>query len=183
MTQLKSIEPTEYWRIHQSDPDTVLIDLSSPKQFRNTHAVGAVRVSMRDAHALAKQTQAVRRRLYLISRYGATADFFGEEVSEDGLDNVFSIHGGTQAWIASGLPTTSDHRLRECAIGVLEVTILIGAFVAISLYPELIMVALWAVAGFAVAGLAMLDDHLRATASRSPVPRSHNGEDRCSTEG
>jgi rhodanese-related sulfurtransferase len=182
MTVHESIEPSEYWRIRQSDPNAVLIDLSSPKQFRNVHALGAVRVSVHDARALAKQTQAARRRLYLISRYGAAADFFGAELSRDGLDNVVSIHGGTQAWVASGLPTASEHRVRECVIGLLEVIILGAAFAATILYPQPIMLAILAAVGFAVAGLAMLDDHLRASASRSLSRRSRNGEGHHSTE-
>lgn len=115
----------------------VLLDVRTPGEFREVHAEGALLVSL-DVLDSAK-AEAARgessRLLYVLCGSGIRAVRAAEILRRAGLDNIHVVEGGTNAWVAAGLPvvrgrkTISIERQVRIGAGLLVLTgVLLGHF-------------------------------------------------------
>lgn len=92
-------------RIDQGDVD--LLDVRTPTEFREVHASVACNQPL-DAldPRLFMQTRNVStaRPLYVICKSGARGAKAQQRFVECGFENVINVEGGTEAWVAAGLP-------------------------------------------------------------------------------
>ncbi len=102
-----SISPDAlYERIRTGEP-VDLIDVRSPGEFEKMHAVGARLVPLdtlnRDA-VLAGRTGSPDRPVYVICQSDSRSLAACARLTQEGLDNVVRVEGGTAAWKRAGLP-------------------------------------------------------------------------------
>jgi rhodanese-related sulfurtransferase len=94
------ISPAEFATLRKQSPGLKLIDVRSPGEFKSVHALGATSVPLDqlDPRALSGDDA-----LYVICKTGGRAGKACAQIVAAGQKNVFSIEGGTDAWIAAGL--------------------------------------------------------------------------------
>lgn len=82
-----------------------LIDVRTAGEFRAVHAVGARNVPLDrlDAKAVVAGRKAGAT-IYLICKSGKRAGMAAERFVAAGVANVVVVEGGTDAWVAAGLP-------------------------------------------------------------------------------
>ncbi len=80
----------------------LLIDVRTPAEFRALHAIGATNVPLNTIAAAALPSG---RPIYILCRTGARAEKACVRLAAENVDNLFVVDGGTEAWIAAGLPT------------------------------------------------------------------------------
>jgi rhodanese-related sulfurtransferase len=108
----------------------ILVDVRTPAEFEEIHAEGAQLVSLDVLNRAAVET--VRGRhpgpVYLLCASGIRATKAAGILQAAGLENVFVVAGGTNAWVAAGLPvvrgrkTISIERQVRIGAGTLVVT-------------------------------------------------------------
>lgn len=89
-----------------------LIDVRSRKEFMQEHADGAklIPLDQIDAEKLKTELSAeagLSEPLYLICTAGIRAEQAAQKLHSQGLENLYVIEGGTNAWKATGLPMFS----------------------------------------------------------------------------
>ena len=140
------------------DPACVdLVDVRTPGEFAALHA-DAARLAPLDR--LDPAAVAAGRRngatIYLICKAGKRAATAAEKFHAAGIDNVAVVEGGTDAWLAAGLPVVrgkgviSLERQVRIAAGLLVLT---GAVLAITVHPWFIGLSAFVGAGLAFAGI------------------------------
>ncbi|NNJ91929.1 MAG: rhodanese-like domain-containing protein [Gammaproteobacteria bacterium] len=87
-----------------------LVDVRSTKEFASEHAEGAKSVSMSELSANTLQNKfgaaiGSEEPLYLICTAGFRAQQAAEKLHDQGLNNLYVVNGGTDAWVKSDLPT------------------------------------------------------------------------------
>ncbi|MDO4929349.1 MAG: rhodanese-like domain-containing protein [Corynebacterium sp.] len=86
--------------------DAQLIDVRETGEFAEVRAVGAHNIPMSifpsRLHELDDE-----REIYLICKVGGRSAQVGQYLEARGLE-VINVVGGTDAWVAAGLPTESD---------------------------------------------------------------------------
>lgn len=138
--------------IHKNKSEALLIDVSTPAEFRESHIDGSVlhplsHLNPREIGRMAEN----KASCVLICRSGKRAGQAAEKLKADGISNVCILEGGIQAWEASGLPlnrgqkTISLERQVRIAAGAFVLT---GAVLALTIHPAWI-----ALSGFVGAGL------------------------------
>ena len=95
----------------------LLIDVREPNEWASGIAKGAKPVTVAELQAQAcRHLATFDHPVILICAGGKRSDSCAAELSRQGYTNLFSVSGGTQAWIAAGLPVaayqTSDFDLR-----------------------------------------------------------------------
>lgn len=137
----------------QKSEDVNLIDVTTPAEFRELHAVPArnVPLDILDVEALkAELGEGNDKALYVMCRAGIRGRKACEQLMAGGLTNVVNVEGGVNAWEQDGLPVVRgkkamsvDRQMRTLA-GTLVLT---GAVLTIW-HPY------WAIlSGFVGAGL------------------------------
>lgn len=82
-----------------------LIDVREPAEFSTVHAAGAVNLPLSQFIARADEIDPDRD-IYVICHLGGRSAQAGEYLEQSrGWDNVINVAGGTDAWVAAGLPT------------------------------------------------------------------------------
>ena len=80
-----------------------LIDVREPVEFTEVHAAGAVSIPMSEfVGRIAELDQ--DREIFLICRSGGRSAQVQDYLAHRGIDAT-NVAGGTQAWVAAGLPT------------------------------------------------------------------------------
>jgi len=95
--------PADEFQVLMSDPETILIDVREPSEYRRAHIPGAQLTPLREL--LTKAADLPRDRQILLAcrsgRRSARALFVLEDL---GYDRVLGLRGGILAWRAAGLP-------------------------------------------------------------------------------
>ncbi len=95
-----SISPREL-AARLNDPQPVkLIDVRTPIEFAEVHAVGARNMPLSELDAAAVGDGPV----YVICKSGSRAARACEQLCKAGCGEVFNVEGGTDAWVSAGLP-------------------------------------------------------------------------------
>ena len=93
------------WR---STPDLVVIDVRTPGEFESVHARGAKLEPLHslNADAFAQHDGTV----YILCKSGVRATQAAEQLLGAGVEHPVVVEGGTDAWIAAGLPVERSGR-------------------------------------------------------------------------
>ncbi len=150
---VRTIDPVEIQRLLDTGYEIELIDVRTPAEFREVHAVGATNIPLDelDAKTIAAGRSNGSEPLYFICRSDARAKKACEALHAVGYTNAVNVAGGTIAWDDLGLPivrgkkTISLDRQVRIAAGTLVV---IGVALGWAVHP-----AFSGIAGFVGAGL------------------------------
>jgi rhodanese-related sulfurtransferase len=102
-----------------------VIDVRTPVEFREVHAVMARNVPLDSLNAkqvMAERNGTAHEPLYIICRSGNRSGKACQKFVEAGFTNVINVEGGTSAWDAAGLPVkrgkkaiSLERQVRICA--------------------------------------------------------------------
>ncbi len=84
-----------------------IIDVRTPLEYREVRAVAArsVPLDMLDPHSLMKnRDRSADEPLYVICKGGTRGAKAQQKFLDAGYENVVNVEGGTEAWVAAGLP-------------------------------------------------------------------------------
>ncbi|HEY8667694.1 MAG TPA: rhodanese-like domain-containing protein [Tepidisphaeraceae bacterium] len=155
--QDQSIAPGELAALRASGHPCQLIDVRTSAEYAQVHAEGALLFPLeRLAPAdVLRQLASPQEPIYLLCKSGTRARMAREKFSAAGIDNVICVEGGTDAWLAAGLPVVRgggggagvialERQVRIAAGTLVLAGIVLGFFVHRGLF---------AVSGFVGAGL------------------------------
>lgn len=121
----------------QSGGDVDLIDVRMPAEFCAAHAAGATNVpldTLDPASIAGARNGRSEQPLYLICQSGGRSTKAVQKFLDAGIENVVNVHGGTNAWVAAGLPVIRGRKAisleRQVRIAAGSIT-LIGSLAAI----------------------------------------------------
>ena len=112
MIQTSTISVQELAKL-QGQQNVDVIDVRTPVEFREVHAVMARNVPLDrcDPCAIMQQRNgSADQPLYVICKSGARAERARQRFADAGFDNVIKVVGGTDAWVAAGLPVNCGQR-------------------------------------------------------------------------
>jgi rhodanese-related sulfurtransferase len=141
--------------------DFELVDVRTPAEFEEVHAEGArlMPLDKLDATTLKQQLGGGNgdgRAVYLICRSGDRSKRAADQLTGQGLENVYVVEGGTQAWEAAGLAvkrgrkTISLERQVRIGAGSLVIT---GVLLGWLVHPLLYLLSAFVGAGLVFAGV------------------------------
>jgi rhodanese-related sulfurtransferase len=151
---LRSTTPAELAALAKQGAVT-LIDVRTPAEFAAAHAPGARNLPLDrlDALALAGTNGPV----HVICQGGVRSRKAAEQLVAAGVPDVVDVLGGTNAWVAAGLPVEgsgkavfSVDRQTRCVIGG---TVVLGVALALTVHPYWALLSGFMGAGLFVAGL------------------------------
>jgi rhodanese-related sulfurtransferase len=153
-----SISRISVKEVAKLDPaDMDLIDVRTPGEYAAVHATGArlVPLSGLDPKAIAAARQGQPETpIYLICKSGMRAGKAAEQLAAAGIDAAV-VEGGTDAWVAAGLPVVrgqgviSLERQVRIAAGLL---VLLGAVLALEVHVWFLGLSAFVGAGLVFAG-------------------------------
>ncbi len=155
--EIATITPAEVAALCDSGAE--LIDVRTPSEFREVHAVPARNVPLDrlDPAAVMKaRNGSAEQPLYLICRSGSRGRQACEKFVKAGYANVVNVDGGTQGWRQCGLPivqgkkTMSLERQVRIAAGLL---VCLGAVLGWLVHPGCVVLAFFVGAGLICAGV------------------------------
>lgn len=159
---IELIKPTDLSRRWKKDPGLAVIDVRTPGEFETVHATGAKLHPLHelDADRLLAAHGSKDQPVYILCKSGVRATQAAEKLLEAGLDHPVVVEGGTEAWVAAGLPVERrgrrviplDRQMRATA-GVL---IFLGSALAITVDPRFVWVPLFMGIGLFVSGITGL---------------------------
>ena len=136
-----------------------VIDVRTPAEYRELHAIIARNMPLDslDPHAVMKaRSGTANEPLYLICNSGSRGTKACQKFIDSGYANVVNVEGGTEAWVAAGLPvvrgkkTISLERQVRIAAGFI---VLVGALLGIFLHPSFAVISALVGAGLMFAGI------------------------------
>jgi len=153
---MQTITPQE---LRQKGESVDLIDVRTPVEFREVHASPARNVPLDQLdppRLMEARNGSADQPLYVICKSGNRAGKACQQFEQAGYENVVNVEGGTEAWVAAGLPVErgqkamSLERQVRIAAGTL---VLIGALLAFFLHPWFIALSAFVGAGLVFAGI------------------------------
>lgn len=160
MSQVASISPAQASSLLESNPSVRLIDVRTPAEFGSLHASGARNIpldiiqssSLSGDHALPKDEP-----VCLLCEKGGRATLAAGHLLAAGFNGVRVIEGGTQAWVAAGLPTILGERRsisieRQVRIGAGSL-VLVGVLLGFLIHPVFFGLSAFVGAGLIFAGI------------------------------
>ena len=155
--QTKTIVAAEASAVAGSGRGT-LVDVRTPAEFREVHAQGAqlVPLDVLDRRAVEAARGTNAGPVYLLCASGIRATKAAEKLRNAGLDEVVVVEGGTNAWVAAGLPVirgrktiSIEHQVRIGAGTFVLAGTALGRFV----HPAFYLLAAFVGAGLVFAGV------------------------------
>ena len=156
-TQITTIVPAEAAAVVSSGGGT-LLDVRTPAEFREIHASGAqlVPLDMLSRQAVETVRGANSGPLYVLCASGIRATKAAEKLRRDGLDEVVVVEGGTNAWVAAGLPVVRGRKTisieRQVRIGA-GTLVVIGTGLGWFVHPAFFILSAFVGAGLVFAGV------------------------------
>ncbi|MFG0249637.1 MAG: rhodanese-like domain-containing protein [Phycisphaeraceae bacterium JB051] len=156
---LSLISPSDFHQLSQNQ-QTVLLDVRTPVEYSQVHAQQAVLEPLDQLdpqktaakHGLTKQDN-----VYVICKSGGRAKTAGQKFIAAGFQNVISVEGGTDAWVAANLPVVRSASktlpLQQQVFIVVSMMILSGVILGHFVHPAWLLLAGFAGCGLLLAGL------------------------------
>lgn len=88
----------------QQDGHVQLVDVRSPAEFARGHVPGAVNIPLERLSRTALRDFDLTRPIHLVCKSGARSLIALRKLHMDGLPHVVNVAGGTDGWVAEGLP-------------------------------------------------------------------------------
>jgi rhodanese-related sulfurtransferase len=108
-----SITPAELAQKNAANGKNLLIDVRTPREFAEIHAVGVASIPLDEISRtalLAQFPDAANREVYLICHSGNRSRKALQKLQAEGLANLVNVEGGTSAWRQAGLPVVSGRK-------------------------------------------------------------------------
>ena len=111
MTIPREVEPAKAFEIlkqNWQNPDFIIVDVRTPKEYEETHIPRAVNIDFRSTDLRKEIDRLDRKKTYLLyCRTGVRSAQAMETMREMGFRNVAHIAGGITAWERASLRTVS----------------------------------------------------------------------------
>jgi len=154
-----SITPLELQAIEKSGRQVDLIDVRTPAEYEECHAVGARLVPLDrldPAAVIASRAASADEPLYIICRSGSRATQACERFRVAGYSHVVCVEGGTLAWEKAGCEVVRGRRAialdRQVRIAAGSL-VLVGAFLALIVHPWFVGLPAFVGAGLVFSGI------------------------------
>jgi len=156
------IKPADLAKLWQSNPQLAVIDVRTAGEYQSVHAKGAQLKPLHDLDesALIASLQSPEQPVYILCKSGIRATQAAEKLIAAGLASPIVVEGGTDAWVAAGLPVERQgrgvlplNRQMQCIIGSFT---LVGSALALTLDPRFVWLPLFMGAGLVFAGVSGL---------------------------
>ena len=153
--QITAHDLAALWR---SEPDLTVIDVRTAAEYESVHARGA---KLQPLHELSARGFAGHDRpVYILCKSGVRATQAAEKLLEAGVNHPVVVEGGTDAWVAAGLPVERsgrniiplDRQMRIFAGAM----IFLGALLALTVHPLLALIPLFMGGGLVFSGVTGL---------------------------
>ncbi len=134
-----------------------LLDVRTPAEFQELHAEGAKLLPLDQFDpAKAKSARSNGAPMFVLCRTGSRAKQACEKLDAAGVENVFLVEGGTQAWAEAGLPVKRGRKVmsleRQVRIAAGSLVFL-GAVLAYFVHPYFVGLCAFVGAGLVFAGV------------------------------
>ena len=156
---INTISLVEFRRLMDSGKPLTILDVRTPAEFAQVHAVGARSMPLDelDPAAIAAQRHNADEAIYVICQSGARGAKACQRLQEAGVANVYNIEGGTAAWEKMGLPVdrgrTKVISLERQVRIVAGSLVLLGVALAWAVHPAFIAISAFVGAGLVFAGI------------------------------
>ena len=110
---MSSTTPQQLNSVRAADPAAILIDVRTPAEFQEVHAKGAVNIPLdrfKAAEVISSHKLESEKPVYMICKMGGRSQKACDALSKAGLNSAVNVTGGTDAWVAAGLPVVSDRK-------------------------------------------------------------------------
>lgn len=109
---LVNVEPQDAVRLINSD--AVVIDLRSPEAFARGHIVNAKNMPYEDLPANTdKIAKYAKKAIVAVCEAGATSSKVVNSLRKTGLENVYGLKGGINAWTQANLPLVTAKKTKK----------------------------------------------------------------------
>ena len=109
--EFKNIFPTEAWEListNRKDDDVVIIDVSTPLEYKAFHLKGAINVNLISRFFKSRLDVMNKDRTYVVyCKLGGRSKIAQKLMKQLGFRTVYNIVGGTLLWKEEGLPFAS----------------------------------------------------------------------------
>ncbi len=107
----KDIFPTEAWELisqKREGDDLVIIDVSTPQEFKNLHLEGAINLNLLSRFFKARLDVMNKSKTYVVyCKVGGRSKIAQKLMQQFGFRIVYNVIGGTLLWEEEGLPFAS----------------------------------------------------------------------------
>lgn len=109
---LVNVEPQDAVRLINSD--AVVIDLRSPEAFARGHIVNAKNMPYEDLPANTdKIAKYAKKAIVAVCDAGVTSSKVVDSLRKSGLENVYGLKGGINAWTQANLPLVTGKKTKK----------------------------------------------------------------------
>ena len=157
MTTQRVLSPADLVRLRAERPETRLLDVRTPGEFEAEHIEGAYNVPLDTLGEHGPEIRAgVAAPVVLVCRSGQRARKAEDALKAAGMDNLFVLDGGMNAWATAGRPVhrgaprMSLERQVRIAAGSLAAT---GGFLALLVNPLFAAIPAFVGSGLVFAGV------------------------------
>jgi rhodanese-related sulfurtransferase len=154
-----NVTPHELYELLDENREVELLDVRTPGEHAAAHVPGARLLPLDDLHAptFLNQRGASDKPIYVICQTTRRARKAIKRFQRAGFDRCVLVEGGTQAWLAAGLPVNRGAspalplmRQVHIAVGLISGA---GAVLALKVNPRFALVPLFTSCGLLFAGL------------------------------
>lgn len=155
---VSTISPAELQHLSQQGGPPILIDVRTPAEFASIHSAWAhnMPLDQLDAARIASDYTNPNGSVYVICHSGTRSATACQRLLEAGIQQVYSIEGGTATWEKLGLPIVrgrgaiSLERQVRIVAGLL---VLVGCLLAWFVHPAFLLLSGFVGAGLVFAGI------------------------------
>jgi len=155
--QIAAKDLASLWR---SNPNLNVIDVRTPAEFESVHARGARLLPLHDLDPRDFSDRGADGPIYILCKSGVRATQAAEKLLEAGVDRAVVVEGGTDAWVAAGLPVERsgrnviplDRQMRTFA----GLMIFAGSLLALLINPAFVWIPLFMGGGLMFSGISGL---------------------------
>lgn len=157
---MRTVTATSLWQGDSLHPDTFVLDVRTPAEFREAHIPGSKNIPLGDIRHRAQSVlgRASTLRIAIVCRTGRRAASACQELRKSGvLGDLHVLDGGIVSWRAAGLPikqgrhaVSLERQVRIAAGSLIVLGVLLGYF----LHPGFFGLAAFVGAGLVLAGIS-----------------------------
>lgn len=100
---MHSVQVSALHQLRQEGP-VQLVDVRSPLEFERGHIPGATNVPLERLTRHALDAFDLGRPIHVVCKSGARSQMAIQRLRAEGLDQLVNVLGGTDGWLALGLP-------------------------------------------------------------------------------
>ncbi len=156
---MSTVNPQQLHSIRDKDPSAKLIDVRSPAEFEEVRAVGAINVPLdrfKAAEVISQHGLSDDNAVYLICKMGGRSQKACDLLTGAGLVSAVNVTGGTDAWVANGLPVQRGQKQKFSIQRQVQLVagsiVLVGALLSF-VHPWWVFLSAFIGAGLVFSGL------------------------------